>query len=128
MRLVRVLSRGEIVIPKEVRNGLGWSPGDVVALQVRGNELVLSAVRFGSVEEASRTEVGLTREESTLLRATDGVPASIDALCERSGLGIQVVMAALVRLEVEGLVTCTPYGYVRATPERTVVVTRRERA
>lgn len=127
-RWVRVLSRGEIVIPKEVRKALGWVPGDMVALEVAGGQVVLSRVRLATVEEASPPPVDLTPEEATLLQAADGVPASIDSLCGRSGLRLPVVMTALFKLEAEGLLTYTPYGYVRTTPGPAVVVARKEEA
>lgn len=39
--ITRLSSRGQIVIPKEVRESLAWEAGDYVAVEVQGDKVVL---------------------------------------------------------------------------------------
>jgi AbrB family looped-hinge helix DNA binding protein len=39
--ITRLSSRGQIVIPKEVRESLAWEAGDYVAVEVQGDRVIL---------------------------------------------------------------------------------------
>ena len=44
MELARVMSKGQVTIPKKIRDRLGLSRGDLVALEVVENRVVLTKV------------------------------------------------------------------------------------
>ncbi len=47
MEIVRVSSKGQIVIPKRIREQLGIGQGDACEVEVREGEMVLRPVRQG---------------------------------------------------------------------------------
>ncbi|MGB9896245.1 MAG: AbrB/MazE/SpoVT family DNA-binding domain-containing protein [Thermoproteota archaeon] len=51
--VTRVSSKGQVVIPKEIRERLGILPGEKVVVIVRGEEIVLRKARKLSLEELS---------------------------------------------------------------------------
>lgn len=124
MRLVKILRRGEVVIPKEVRNLLDWRAGDLLVPEVQGCRLILVRVepprrrgRKGRPEAAGDAAPAvpaeapdLAPEESRLYGELGDLPLHPDELCRRSGLPITTVLSALGRLEMLGMVRFTPGG------------------
>jgi len=45
MTIVTISTKGQIVIPKEVRESLGLRPGTKIDVKLRGNEIALKPVR-----------------------------------------------------------------------------------
>jgi AbrB family looped-hinge helix DNA binding protein len=45
MSATTVSSKGQVVIPKEVRDRLGWKPGTSLEIEERGDRVVLRQVR-----------------------------------------------------------------------------------
>ena len=45
MSIVKISSKGQVTIPKEVREALGLKPGDRVEIKVEGNIAVLEPLR-----------------------------------------------------------------------------------
>ncbi|MDN5344423.1 MAG: antitoxin PrlF [Clostridia bacterium] len=41
VEITKLSSRGQVVIPKEIRQQLGWEPGDHMAVEIRGDVVVL---------------------------------------------------------------------------------------
>ena len=48
-------SRSQIVVPKPIRELLGIDPGDVIAFEERGGEVVIRPVRLASRDESFAT-------------------------------------------------------------------------
>lgn len=130
MRMVRLLRRGELVLPKALRDRLGWGAGDLLAPQVKGDKLILSRVvpgnpgngspgngspgKPGELGEPAYLPVSPESPEYQLLREMGDVPLHPDILSLRSGLPIGRVLATLLDLEIRGLARRTPVGYVLA--------------
>lgn len=49
--ITRLSSRGQIVIPKEVRESLAWEAGDHVAVEVQGERVILRRLVLESLAE-----------------------------------------------------------------------------
>jgi antitoxin PrlF len=47
----RLSAKSQVVIPKEVRERLGIGPGDLLAFEVRGDEIVVRPVPRGQTED-----------------------------------------------------------------------------
>lgn len=62
----RISSKGQVVIPKRLREELGLQPGDSLALAVKGNALVLGKITLSDLVEAS---LGLDKDGKTLSHA-----------------------------------------------------------
>ncbi|MGI9860007.1 AbrB/MazE/SpoVT family DNA-binding domain-containing protein [Moorella naiadis] len=41
VEITKLSSRGQVVIPKDIRRQLGWETGDHMAVEVRGDTVVL---------------------------------------------------------------------------------------
>ena len=50
MELARITSKGQMTIPKKVRNALGFHQGDLVRFEVEGDRAVISRVPSGDDE------------------------------------------------------------------------------
>lgn len=116
LRVMRILRRGEVVLPKEVRNRLGWEAGDLLVPEVDGDRLVHARVApeaLATALEGDGSQPGpppdpleamdLTAEESRLLRELGDLPLHPNQLCIRSGLPVGKVRAAMTSIEVTGL-------------------------
>lgn len=49
----RISSKGQVVIPKRLREELGLKPGDPMAVAVEGNALVLCKITLSDLVDAS---------------------------------------------------------------------------
>lgn len=120
MRLIRLLRRGELILPKALRDRLGWGAGDLLAPEVKDDKLILTRVvpgspgSPGSPGEPAHLPVSPESPEYQLLREMGNIPLHPDILSLRSGLPIGPVLATLLDLEIRGLVRRTPVGYVLA--------------
>ncbi len=47
----RILSKGQIVIPKEIRKQLGLMPGDIVEVKAVGKGITIQPLRKSQTEE-----------------------------------------------------------------------------
>lgn len=63
MQAVKVSSKGQLVIPKEIRDNLGMAPGTLVMVKAEGESVVLTPMRttparalFGSLKDAPLLE------------------------------------------------------------------------
>ncbi len=118
---MRIRRRGELVLPKAVRDRLGWRDGDLLVAVVEGDHLVLRRVMLPeAVTKAHETgppashPVDLSEEETRLLDALGTTPLHPDQLVARTGLHISKVLSNLVFLEIKGLARWTGYGsYIR---------------
>lgn len=71
MSQTRVSSKGQITIPKSVREKMGLQPGDKVRVEVRGENIVIERVRRPS---ESMPGIGMeTKKEMGDMRAVDMV-------------------------------------------------------
>lgn len=50
--IAKVLNKGQIVIPKEVREKIGIAPGDRLEVKVVGKEIIISPFREKYTEQA----------------------------------------------------------------------------
>jgi antitoxin PrlF len=64
----RISSKGQVTIPKKVRETLGASPGDLIAYEVEGNVVTLK--RVGPFDAAYHAALSQTLDEGKL-SATD---------------------------------------------------------
>ncbi|GAF26477.1 regulators of stationary/sporulation gene expression [Moorella thermoacetica Y72] len=51
VEITKLSSRGQVVIPKEIRQQLGWETGDHVAVEVQGDMVILRRLQLGSYGE-----------------------------------------------------------------------------
>ena len=49
--LARILNKGQIVIPKEIRKQLGLMPGDIVEVKLIGEKITIQLLRKSQTEE-----------------------------------------------------------------------------
>jgi len=63
VEITKLSSRGQIVIPKGIRQQLGWETGDHVAVEVRGDMVILRRLQLESIREERHQQVrmGLIR-------------------------------------------------------------------
>ncbi len=61
MYMSRLSAKGQVTIPKKVRDTLGLAPGDQVGYRLRGDKVVL--FRIEPFDAAFHTAVGETLEE-----------------------------------------------------------------
>lgn len=80
----------------DILEELRWSPPEPVGV----NETVSPPNAYDDADV----------EAATLLPALGFDPTDIDTLCERTGLTVDKVCAILLKLELEGLVSCLPGG------------------
>jgi len=59
----RISGKGQVTIPKKVRETLGASPGDLIAYEVNGTVVTLK--RFGPFDAAYHTALSQTLDEWT---------------------------------------------------------------
>ncbi|MEM7243986.1 MAG: AbrB/MazE/SpoVT family DNA-binding domain-containing protein [Acidobacteriota bacterium] len=71
MTTTRLSTKGQLIIPKEVREHFGWGAGTELVVETRGDEIVL---RLASDVERAELEdvIGCLRHE--------GAPRSIEAI------------------------------------------------
>lgn len=125
---MRISRRGEVVIPKPLRERLRWREGDILDPQLEGDRLILCRVASlqpvapetppdGGAPDADSADLSptdasqadLSPNEALLLGEMD-VPLFPDALHDHSGLPIDRVLASLTSLEIKGLVRRTAHG------------------
>ena len=58
--MTKVSSKGQVVIPKEIRERLGILPGEKIIVITRGEEIVLKKARRLRLEELSEKIAGAT--------------------------------------------------------------------
>jgi AbrB family looped-hinge helix DNA binding protein len=58
--VTKVSSKGQVVIPKEIRERLGILPGEKIIVMTRDDEIVLKKARKLRLEELSEKIVGVT--------------------------------------------------------------------
>ncbi|BCV20803.1 AbrB/MazE/SpoVT family DNA-binding domain-containing protein [Moorella sp. Hama-1] len=51
VEITKLSSRGQVVIPKEIRRQLGWDAGDHMAVEVRGDMVVLRRLLLEDFQE-----------------------------------------------------------------------------
>ncbi|KYH32674.1 AbrB/MazE/SpoVT family DNA-binding domain-containing protein [Neomoorella mulderi] len=51
VEITKLSSRGQVVIPKEIRQELGWETGDHVAVEVQGDMVILRRLQLESCRE-----------------------------------------------------------------------------
>jgi AbrB family looped-hinge helix DNA binding protein len=61
--VAKVSSKGQIVIPKEIREKMGISPGEKVIVMTRNEEIILKKTRKLSLEEISERIEKIARKE-----------------------------------------------------------------
>lgn len=49
LEITRLSSKGQLVIPKKMREKLNWKAGERVAVQLRGNQLVLRKLSLNDI-------------------------------------------------------------------------------
>ncbi len=49
--LARILTKGQIVIPKEIRKQLGLMPGDIVEVKLVGEKITIQPLKKSQTEE-----------------------------------------------------------------------------
>lgn len=54
--ITKISSKGQVVIPRELRKKLGLSDGDSLQIEQVGDLLVLKKINLGSLEEELRGE------------------------------------------------------------------------
>ncbi len=59
----RISGKGQVTIPKKVRETLGASPGDLIAYEVKGN--VVTLTRVGPFDAAYHAALSRTLDEWT---------------------------------------------------------------
>lgn len=88
----------------DVFAALGWSL----------SETPMQASSGQTSSAAALNPAGLDPDAAALLAALDGVPVSLEAMAQFTGLSGARVQQAILRLELEGLVRATTRGYIRA--------------
>lgn len=64
---VKVGPKGQIVIPKPIRDKMGINPADVVLLDIEGERAVVEAVRWNPVEKLSEISRRVGTKSSDLV-------------------------------------------------------------
>lgn len=49
LEITRLSSKGQLVIPKKLREELNWKTGESVAVQLKGNELILRKISLNDI-------------------------------------------------------------------------------
>ena len=73
----RLSAKGQVVIPKDVRDRLGLLEGTVFDVVERGNEVVLKRHGFGDATSGAEAVAAAVREIQSFYRY-DGPPVSIE--------------------------------------------------
>ncbi|QGP92832.1 Antidote-toxin recognition MazE, bacterial antitoxin [Neomoorella glycerini] len=60
VEITKLSSRGQVVIPKEIRQQLGWETGDHVAVEVQGDMVILRRLQLESFREARHQQVRMS--------------------------------------------------------------------
>ena len=74
---VRVSFKGQITIPKKVRDKLRIAPGDFILFEERGEEVVLKKARLSPVEEFDRLVAVLDKKVKKLGIADEDIEEAI---------------------------------------------------
>ena len=63
VEITKLSSRGQVVIPKEIRQQLGWEAGDHMAVEIRGEVVVLRRLLLEDYpeEKSSPARVSLVK-------------------------------------------------------------------
>jgi AbrB family looped-hinge helix DNA binding protein len=56
IKLTRVSTKGQVVIPKSARARLNWQPGDHLTVEVHGNAVVLRKVSLDAILREAEEE------------------------------------------------------------------------
>ncbi|MDN5346740.1 MAG: antitoxin PrlF [Clostridia bacterium] len=60
--ITKLSSRGQVVIPKEIRHKLRWEAGDHITVEVEGDKVILRRLNLESlVESSSKSQKVLIR-------------------------------------------------------------------
>lgn len=51
IEITKISSRGQVVIPKEIREFLGWETGDHLAVEVHGDMVILRRLQLEGLRE-----------------------------------------------------------------------------
>ena len=74
---VRVSFKGQVTIPKKVRDKLRIAPGDFVLFEEKGEEVVLKKARLSPVEEFDRLVAVLDKKVKKLGIADEDIEEAI---------------------------------------------------
>ena len=74
---VRVSFKGQITIPKKVRDKLRIAPGDFILFEERGEEVVLKKARLSPVEEFDKLVAVLDKKVKKLGIADEDIEEAI---------------------------------------------------
>jgi len=74
---VRVSFKGQITIPKKVRDKLRIAPGDFILFEERGEEVVLKKARLSPIEEFDRLVAVLDKKVKKLGIADEDIEEAI---------------------------------------------------
>lgn len=66
-----------------------------------------------SQKNVKQPQIRLARNQVNLVKCLGFEVADVDCLCQRSGLGLDIVMSELASLEIMGLIKSVPGGYIR---------------
>ncbi|MEW8957607.1 MAG: AbrB/MazE/SpoVT family DNA-binding domain-containing protein, partial [Moorella sp. (in: firmicutes)] len=63
IEITKISSRGQVVIPKEIREHLGWEAGDHLAVELDGETVILRRLQLESLRPERRRplKVGLIK-------------------------------------------------------------------
>nr|WP_277998886.1 AbrB/MazE/SpoVT family DNA-binding domain-containing protein [Moorella sulfitireducens] len=57
VEITKLSSRGQVVIPKEIRELLGWETGDHLAVEVQGETVILRRLQLESIRQERHQQV-----------------------------------------------------------------------
>ncbi|WP_406678098.1 AbrB/MazE/SpoVT family DNA-binding domain-containing protein [Neomoorella carbonis] len=60
IEITKLSSRGQVVIPKEIRQLLGWETGDHVAVEVQGDMVILRRLQLESCRQERHQQVRMS--------------------------------------------------------------------